>query len=200
VERNLEVIGTRPPPPRADATRNRARLLDTARRLIAEGGADALSMDCLAAAAGLGKGTIFRRFGSRAGLFAALLDDAERAFQEGYLAGPPPLGPGADPVTRLVAFGRRRLDLVVEQGPLLAASHHGPSALGLHPASRAAGMHVRVLLSATGVHADLELLTIQLLAALDPQLVLDLLQLPGMTLERLGDGWEDLARRVATTG
>ena len=79
MERNLEVIGTRPPPPRADATRNRARLLDTARRLIAEGGADALSMDCLAAAAGLGKGTIFRRFGSRAGLFEALVDDTEVA-------------------------------------------------------------------------------------------------------------------------
>jgi len=200
VQRNLEVIGTRPPPPRADATRNRARLLDTARRLVAERGAEALSMDCLAEAAGLGKGTIFRRFGSRAGLFEALVDDTERAFQEACMSGPAPLGPGADPVTRLVAYGRRRLDLLVEQGALLAASSHGTSALGLHPASRAAGMHVRVLLRAAGLQADLELLTVQLLATLDPALVLNLLQLPGMTLERLGAGWEDLARRVTAAG
>jgi AcrR family transcriptional regulator len=200
VERNLEVVGSRPAPPRADATRNRARLLDTARRLVAEGGAEALSMDCLAAAAGLGKGTIFRRFGSRAGLFEALVDDDERAFQAACLSGPPPLGPGADPVTRLVAFGRRRLDLVVEQGALMAASQQGLAALSEHPASLAAGMHVRVLLRAADVRADLDLLAVQLLAALDPPLVLALLRAPAMTLQRLGDGWEDLVRRVTAAG
>jgi polyketide synthase 12 len=45
-------------------------------------------MDRLAERAGLGKGTVFRRFGTRAGIFAALLDDDERAFQEQVLAGP----------------------------------------------------------------------------------------------------------------
>ena len=37
---------------------------------------------------------MFRRFGTRAGIFAALLDDDEQAFQQQVLAGPPPLGPG----------------------------------------------------------------------------------------------------------
>ena len=76
---------------RADATRNRVHLLATAREMLAEQGADKLTMDALAERAGLGKGTVFRRFGTRAGIFQALLDDDERAFQEQVLSGPPAL-------------------------------------------------------------------------------------------------------------
>jgi AcrR family transcriptional regulator len=80
---------------RADAARNRRLLLVTARGIIAGQGAGQLTMDGLAERAGLGKGTVFRRFGTRAGIFAALLDDDERDFQEQMLAGTPPIGPGA---------------------------------------------------------------------------------------------------------
>ena len=80
---------------RADAVRNRRHLLATARDMLADEGADTLTMDALAQRAGLGKGTVFRRFGTRAGIFQALLDDDERTFQEQVLSGPPPLGPGA---------------------------------------------------------------------------------------------------------
>ena len=78
---------------RADAARNRQLLLATAREMIAGQGAGKLTMDGLAERAGLGKGTVFRRFGTRAGIFAALLDDDERDFQGQVLGGPPPLGP-----------------------------------------------------------------------------------------------------------
>ena len=54
-------------------------------------------MDQVAAAAGVGKGTLFRRFGDKSGLAAALLDARERVLQEAVLFGPPPLGPGAPP-------------------------------------------------------------------------------------------------------
>ena len=64
---------------RADAARNRLHLLATARQMLAEQGPDRLTMDGLAKRAGLGKGTVFRRFGTRAGIFQALLDDDERA-------------------------------------------------------------------------------------------------------------------------
>ena len=61
-------------PERADAARNRRILLATAREMLAEQGADKITMDGLAERAGLGKGTVFRRFGTRAGIFRALLD------------------------------------------------------------------------------------------------------------------------------
>ncbi len=62
---------------RADATRNRARILTAARRLFADRGASCVSMDEIAEAAGVGKGTLFRRFGSRAALAHALLSERE---------------------------------------------------------------------------------------------------------------------------
>src|SRR3984957_10588219 len=55
-----------PPVERADAARNRRLLLVTAREIIAGQGASQLTMDGLAERAGLGKGTVFRRFGTRA--------------------------------------------------------------------------------------------------------------------------------------
>ena len=90
---NQPVTWGSPPPQRADAARNRRLLLATARGILGEQGTDKLTMDGLAERAGLGKGTVFRRFGTRAGIFQALLDDDERDFQEHVLSGPPPLGP-----------------------------------------------------------------------------------------------------------
>lgn len=112
------MLGERPPE-RADAARNRRRILDAAERLFAEHGVDGVSTDAVALAAGVGKGTVFRRFGDKAGLAAALLDARERRLQEQLLSGPPPLGPGAPAADRLEAFVRayvahlsRTLDLV----------------------------------------------------------------------------------------
>src|SRR6201992_793090 len=81
------------PQERGDAARNRDLLLQAARTLVAKRGADAVTMDDVAAAAGVGKGTLFRRFGSRAGLMMVLLDEDERGSQQAFLFGPPPLGP-----------------------------------------------------------------------------------------------------------
>lgn len=100
------------PQERGDAARNRLLLLHAARTLIDERGTEAVSMDDIATAAGVGKGTLFRRFGSRAGLMMVLLDEDERALQQAYLFGPPPLGPDAPPLQRLLAFGHERLRFV----------------------------------------------------------------------------------------
>jgi len=67
----LELPRTPPPRERADAARNRAAVLQAAAGLFAEHGVTAVSMDQVAAAAGVGKGTIFRRFGDKAGLAVA---------------------------------------------------------------------------------------------------------------------------------
>jgi AcrR family transcriptional regulator len=96
---------------RADAAANRVRILEAARRVLVERGAGGTSIDAVAEEAGVGKGTVFRRFGDRSGLFQALLDEHLRIFQDGFMFGPPPLGPGAPAEQRLGAFLDGMLDL-----------------------------------------------------------------------------------------
>nr|WP_255559554.1 TetR/AcrR family transcriptional regulator [Mumia sp. zg.B17] len=54
-------------------------------------------MNDIARAAGVGRGTLYRRYPDRASIATALLDEHERRLQEALLSGPPPLGPGARP-------------------------------------------------------------------------------------------------------
>lgn len=91
-----------------------------AARLFATRGVAAVSMDDVAAAAGVGKGTLYRRFGDKSGLAMAVLEARDHALSEAVVSGPPPLGPGAGPKSRLRAFIaayaeylERNLDLVV---------------------------------------------------------------------------------------
>src|SRR6266481_5159899 len=153
---------------RADAARNRRLLLVTAREIIAGQGAAQLTMDGLAERAGLGKGTVFRRFGTRAGIFAALLDDDERAFQEQVLAGPPPLGPGAPPLDRLIAYGRARIDFLIGHREIARAALDGREQVPAGSPSPMSREHIRYLLGQlhSGA-ADMDVLATQLTAALD---------------------------------
>lgn len=66
---------------RADKARNQETVLAAAGRLFdAAQDPDEVSMDAVAAAAGVGKGTIFRGFGDRAGLIRALYEQRAAAF------------------------------------------------------------------------------------------------------------------------
>jgi len=89
---------------RADAARNRRTILRAAEDLLARGGTGHVSIDEVAAAAGVGKGTVFRRFGSRAGLMRALVEERVHALSQSVTSGPPPLGPGVPAEQRLTAF------------------------------------------------------------------------------------------------
>jgi AcrR family transcriptional regulator len=180
---------------RGDAARNRALLLDAARRLVAERGADCVTMDDIAAAAGVGKGTLFRRFGSRAGLMMVLLDEDERANQEAFLFGPPPLGPDAPPMDRLVAFGRQRVRFAHTHHALLSAANRDP-ALRYGPPATVLRTHVRLLLSSAGTTGSLGAQTDALLALLDADYVEHRLNNGDHTVETLGDAWESLARKL----
>ena len=182
---------------RADAARNRRHLLDTAREMLAEQGPDTLTMDGLAERAGLGKGTVFRRFGTRAGIFAALLDDDERAFQQQVLAGPPPLGPGAAALDRLIAYGRARTGFLMAHGDIARAAHEPVPAGSQSPLSQ---VHIRMLLGQLDLGgADLDMLAVQLTAALDGPFLLYLsasdLTAPPQA-ERIADSWQDLVQRL----
>jgi len=99
-----EEVAAKPRKERSDAVRNRAKILEVTARLFAERGVDQVSMDQIATEAGVGKGTLFRRFGDKAGLGVALLDSREQELQQALVSGPPPLGPGAPAGERLLAF------------------------------------------------------------------------------------------------
>ena len=201
---NRPVLWGAPPAERADAARNRLHLLSTARDMLGEQGPDRLTMDALAERAGLGKGTVFRRFGTRAGIFRALLDDDEHAFQQQVLSGPPPLGPGAAPLERQIAFGRARADFLIDHREIARAALDGSQPI---PAGRRAPMsqvHIRVLLGQLDLgEIDLDMLTVQLASALDGPVLLflstdELTEAVDELKQRIGRAWQLLVERVCS--
>lgn len=190
----LPILG-QPAPERSDAARNRDALMCAAQRLINESGVDAVTMDAVAEAAGVGKGTVFRRFGSRAGLMARLLDESETAWQAAVISGPPPLGPGAPPRERLLAFGRSRLTSNLERADLLIAAS-GADTDRSYAAYSFTATHVRYLLGEIGVRGDIALLATALLAPLEVPILRQQVNVEHMDVERILAGWEDLLNRV----
>jgi len=112
------------PAERADAAANRRRILAAAERLFAERGPD-ITMTDLARAAGVGRGTLYRRYPDVTAVAVALLDSHERDLQEAILTGPPPLGPGASPRQRLRAFYAAMVDLLERHLPLALGAEQG---------------------------------------------------------------------------
>jgi AcrR family transcriptional regulator len=182
-------------PERGDAARNRKLLLDAARSLMAQRTLDQISTDDIAAAAGVGKGTLFRRFGSRAGLMIQLLDEDERAMQQEFLFGPPPLGPQAPPLQRLLAFGRERLRFVQAHREILEGVNRDPAAR-YSAAFSVLHTHVRVLLKSAASTGDLDAQADALLALLDVDYVAYQLDSRGQTLETMTRAWESLATKL----
>lgn len=183
------------PVERRDAARNRVALLEAAAELMGGCGVEVLTMEAVAAKAGVGKGTVFRRFGSREGLMASLLDHREAEWQAGVISGPAPLGPGAPPMERLLAFGASRLRLHLDQAALIEAAGRtwgeNPAVLGF------AALHVRILLGELGVTGNLRYLATALIAPLSVPILRQQIGSGAMTEAEVLAGWEELVRRVA---
>lgn len=183
---------------RADAARNRLKILAAAETLFREHGTDNVSMDAVAEAAGVGKGTLYRRFGDRSGLALAILDERDRQFQESLIRGEPPLGPGAEPVDRLIAFGRGVMDLVSEHGDLVLAAQSGrPGARFMGPVYPSYRLHVRGLIRDIDPSLDDEYFADVLLAALSAELINFWHGSTAFDDARMRDGFAELVRRVA---
>jgi AcrR family transcriptional regulator len=182
---------------RVDAARNRARVLDAAARLFAAVGVDAVSMEEVAREAGVGKGTLYRRYADKGELSAALIDADARALQVEILAGLPSAGPDADPRVRLerllylfcefvdrhaelVAVARRRRDGIASQGYQW-----------MRQALRA-WLREAELAGELCDTADIEYLADALLAPLAPDLWLHQRDVLGLSPERLADGLRTL--------
>ncbi|MGP0048602.1 MAG: TetR/AcrR family transcriptional regulator [Solirubrobacteraceae bacterium] len=196
---DLPLLGA--PIERADAARNRQRILDAAGRLFARDGVACTSMDAIAAEARVGKGTLFRRFGDRASLALALLESSERAFQDAFIRGCAPLGPGAPPCERLIAFGQALLEHLSAHGDLLLAAQTAGT-----PGSRFGGgpygayrVHVTMLIRDGAPDLDADYVAEALLATLGAEVVLHQLRQLGMTRDRLAAGWETIVRRLVPT-
>ena len=181
-------------PERRDAARNREALLVAAEALIDHCGIEGVTMDAVAARAGVGKGTVFRRFGSREGLMAALLNFSEAEWQASVISGPPPLGPGAPPMERLLAFGRSRLELNLLLADLIRAA--GAAGSRSYAAYSFVAMHTRHLMNELEVRGDVALLATALLAPLEVPILEQQVRIEGIDVDRIMASWEDLAHRI----
>jgi len=175
----LPVAGrAEPPPERADAARNRARILSAARKLLGRRPIHEICMDELAKAAGVGKGTLYRRFADRSSLCLALLDDGERDLQERVLArfGLPSDAPAIEHLfvllEALVAFTMENAALLAEA----AAFERGQVERFAHPvyvwrAREITRLVERAAAEGSLPQVDAEFMADLLLACLDPDLM-----------------------------
>jgi AcrR family transcriptional regulator len=148
-------------------------------------------MDDVARAACVGTGTLYRRFGDRAGLALALLDEHTREFQDALIFGPPPLGPGVPAAERLRAFGEGYLDLVERHLELLVVAEP-PGRLVDGGPYQLYATHLTLLLREAAPRVDAEFTAQALLATLRPAQHLYWRRGLDWSLERVRSGWCDL--------
>lgn len=106
------------------------RLLSAADSVFARSDAPlSVTMEMIAAEAGVGKATLFRAFGHRDGLLDALWAAKLGPLAEAVERGPPPLGPQTDPVRRAIAFLQGVLRFKLANRHLIKAREMGPNFL-----------------------------------------------------------------------
>jgi AcrR family transcriptional regulator len=180
-------------PERADAARNRARVLAAAADLFATRDPRTVTMDDIAKAAGVGRATVYRRYPDTWSIAVALLDEHERTLQERLLRGDPPLGPGAPPARRLAAFYAAMVDLLDAHADLVLGAETG----GARYATGAYGFwstHVRSLLVEAGI-GDPDAMVDALLAPVSAEVFLHQ-RGRGLTTAQITDALNGLAHAV----
>jgi AcrR family transcriptional regulator len=186
-------VGT-PPAERADAARNRARVLAAAAELFrSREDPRAVTMDDVARAAGVGRATLYRRYPDIVSIASALLGEDERVLQEKLMRGAPPLGPGAPPAERLAAYYAAMVEFLDRHLPLVLAVDAGAArfAVGSYGFWRA---HVRSLLVEAGT-PDPDALVDALLAPLAAE-VFRFQLASGVTPAQIAEALAHVARRV----
>ncbi|WIB76259.1 helix-turn-helix domain-containing protein [Curtobacterium sp. MCPF17_002] len=157
---------------RADARRNEQAVLDAARALFeqAESPSD-VSMDRIAAAAGVGKGTLFRRFGDRDGLIRALVAERTGPLLAAIQSGSPPLGPGGPAAERLLAVLEAVIDAKIDTVALSLAHESGTASPYTAPGYEATHAVVSAALRDLNVDGDPDIAAHLVLAATRADLI-----------------------------
>lgn len=156
---------------RADAARNRRRILEAASRLIAAKGVHNVTLEGVATEAKVGRATLFRRFPDRSALLLALLDEHEKVLQDQVLTGEPPLGPGVSAGRRLMAFAEALFDLTLKHRELLLGSETIAPLARMHTGAYAVWhLHLAELLRELRPDADADVLADLILGLYDAEL------------------------------
>lgn len=189
---------------RRDAARNRLKVLGAARRLFAERGVCETTMEEISTHAGVGKGTLYRRYPNKGLLCQALLDDPTREFQEAVMR--ELAHSGLEPLDRLALFFERLVGFMEDNLDLLYGAHTSlsPAERLSHPAYDWRRWTVLSLLreaerggSLEG-SLDLEYLATALLAPLDVELYHHQRHTLGISEARVISGLSSLVPRAAT--
>ncbi|MGW5348309.1 TetR/AcrR family transcriptional regulator [Streptomyces sp. NPDC004050] len=192
------------PEPRArkDAARNREAVLAAADALFARRESpEDVTMADVAAAAGVGKGTLFRAFGDRAGLLRALYEARLEPLREAAEAGPPPLGPAAPPQQRVPALLDALLCFKLDNRRLTLALE-GSGSTSPYQAEHYEQWHdlLRAVLEQIPGLADGHFTAHALLAATRADLVEHLAGQKGVPRERMRAQLADFTTRVLAAG
>lgn len=147
---------------RADARRNRARLLDAARAALA--GSGPVSLHAIARAAGVGQGTLYRHFPSREALLLAVYREDTQDLAEAadeLLATHPPVEALARWLQRLADYGRVKHGLAAA---LEAATRAQVAEEHLGPVTAAITRLLRAGRATGDIRTDVDAETLLLLA------------------------------------
>jgi AcrR family transcriptional regulator len=131
------------PRQRIDARRNREAVLVAADALFAAAESPAaVTMDDIARAANVGKGTLFRAFGDRAGLIQAIWHDRYGPLRDAIAAADPPFDGATAPRDRIAALADAIVVVKVEHRHLAVAVEQAGSDPLATPGYQAA--HVQI--------------------------------------------------------
>lgn len=181
---NDNLIFPAQPPTRADALKNRAVILQAAKRLFSEQGVEAITMTDIQLAAGVGKATLYRHFPTKIDISQALLDEDQHLLQSSTFEH---MRLGDTPAENLRWFFRQVLDFVDRNAYLLCAGQSVVESLQ-HPAHWWWRQTIRGLLMQINPPGDLDFLTDMFYAMLEVHTVYYQREVRGYSLERIGDG------------
>ena len=182
-------------PNRSDAVRNRELLLATAGRLFHEHGVENVSMNMVAEAAGVGKGTLYRHFANKAELCEGILDEAQRDLQERTFAHLRQNPPAKDALIwflgEVLGFVHCNADLIGGGTILL---HHHPAHQWWHLTIR--GLLGRIDFDHKPALPDLDYLADVLFMSIDIRTVMFQMKTHGWDMERIRAGLTSAVRTL----